>query len=416
MNAFLARLSDVQTFTDPTTGSGDVALFAEAMGQNGRPFVLHVEDPPNKTRPRHHHHADVVYFYTKGEHHIEGEGVYRAGDVRWTRAGHAYGPETTGPEGGAWWIVTYGDPTPVDHFDTTAAAAPTIGTPATIADPKGVIARAPATIDTRAAVDLIQTDGAVILESFLAQDVLAALDRGIDDWLHAHPGAGAPKSGSPGYDVFLGQRTVRLHGLLAKLPSAECYLANPHLLALARAVIGPRASSILLNAGELIQIGPGEPAQLLHRDTDSWPDLPQNPHPVLINAILALDDFTLENGATYVAPGSHIWAPHRRPAADELARATMRRGDIIFFRGDIIHGGGENVSGRRRRALSASYCAGWLRPVENSLLNVSRDVARRASPAMQALLGYAAHDATARLGGVVGLFENGPPQAALETP
>ena len=98
-NALKFNPEDVDAITDPTTGSGDIRLFDEALGQEGQPFVLHVQDPPNKTRPRHYHHGDVIYFYVAGEHHIEGEGTYRAGDVRWTRAGHAYGPETTGSEG-----------------------------------------------------------------------------------------------------------------------------------------------------------------------------------------------------------------------------------------------------------------------------------------------------------------------------
>ncbi len=113
-NAIKFDLKTSSPMTDPVSGSGDVYLFPEAMGQGGQPFVMMVEDPPLKTRPRHYHHGDVLYVYTKGEHHIEGEGTYRAGDLRWTRAGHAYGPETTGPEGGAWWIISYSDPIPVN--------------------------------------------------------------------------------------------------------------------------------------------------------------------------------------------------------------------------------------------------------------------------------------------------------------
>jgi len=93
----------------------------------------------------------------------------------------------------------------------------------------------------------------------------------------------------------------------------------------------------------------------------------------------------------------------------------MAAGDAVLFRGDIIHGGGENRSDARRRALSISYCAGWLRPVENSFLTVPRDVAAAASPAIQALLGYKAHNATYKSGGLVGLYENGDPALALNT-
>ena len=137
--------------------------------------------------------------------------------------------------------------------------------------------------------------------------------------------------------------------------------------------------------------------------------------PLVVNAIIALDDCTLDNGATYVAPGSWEWEPERQPTAEEWVRAVLTAGDVLLFRGDIIHGGGANTSDARRRVLSISYCAGWLRPVENSFLNIPRDTAAASSPVIQALLGYKAHDATYKSGGLVGLYENGDPAVALES-
>jgi ectoine hydroxylase-related dioxygenase (phytanoyl-CoA dioxygenase family) len=191
-------------------------------------------------------------------------------------------------------------------------------------------------------------------------------------------------------------------------------LADPELVAWAERAIGANAASVLLNAGELIQIGPDEPAQFLHRDTDSWLALPRGEVPVLVNAIVALDPFTLTNGATYIAPGSWRWDNGRQPKSDEFARAVMDAGDAVLFRGDLIHGGGENASTASRRALSISYVAGWLRPVENSFLNVPIDTVRALEPRLQALLGYAAHDGVSKRGGMIGLYENGSPTRILE--
>ena len=67
--------------------------------------------------------------------------------------------------------------------------------------------------------------------------------------------------------------------------------------------MGSLAGEVLLNAGELIEIRPGEPRQQAHRDSDSWP-IPLGPDPFIVNAIYALDDFTEENGATWIAPDS----------------------------------------------------------------------------------------------------------------
>lgn len=409
-NALKLNLEGIASIPDPTTESGEIFLFPEAFGQDGQPFVIHVEDPPNKTRARHHHHDDVLYVYTKGEHHIEGEGTYRPGDIRWTRKGHVYGPETTGPEGGAWWVISYSDPIPVDETEDV----PTSLDDQSIEADSGQLPHFTRPYDWDKIDRVVQTIGGVILEGFLTSEELTRLDGGIDDYLQSHSQAGKPESSSTVYDMFLGKKTIRLHGLLDKVPQTELLIGHNELVESVERLISPMASSVLLNAGELIQIQPGEPAQFPHRDTDSWPELPNAQHPILINGIVALDAFTLENGATYVAPDSWQWQEGRQPKSEEFARAVMDRGDMLLFRGDLIHGGGENTSDKHRRALSISYCAGWLRPVENSFLNLSKETVAKLPIKLQALLGYTMHDATHKSGGLVGLYENGDPARALD--
>ncbi len=402
-------VTTVQGIPDPTTDSGELFLFEEAFGQNGRPFVFMVEDPPNKTRARHYHHEDVLYVYVKGEHHIEGEATYRAGDLRWTRKGHVYGPETTGPDGGAWWVVSYGDPVPVNVIDGEEAAESAASQAVAEPDQLPHFGRP---YDWKRIDHAVLTTGGAIVEGLLAEDELKPLNEEIDTYLGRNAEAAGPASGSRIYDFFLGHKTLRLHGLAAKVPSSSELMARLELIEWAERMMSPGASSVLLNAGELIQIQPGEPAQVLHRDSDSWP-VPIGEHPVIVNAIVALDPCTLQNGATYIVPESWQWDPNRAPKSDEFARAVMQPGDALLFRGDLVHGGGENKSDARRRVLSISYCAGWLRPVENSFLNLSPTTVSTLPEKLQAILGYAAHDATANRGGMVGLYENGDPARAL---
>ena len=147
-------------------------------------------------------------------------------------------------------------------------------------------------------------------------------------------------------------------------------------------------------------------------DLDSWPALPLGATPVIVNAIIALDDFTLDNGATHVALGSHHWPVGRAAQPDELGRAVMHAGDVLLFRGDLVHGGGANTTAYRRRALSLSYCAGWLRPVEHHAANLGLDVIRAAPRPLRDLLGGGVHDATAMGGGILGLVDGRTPGPA----
>lgn len=401
-------LGTVTGTPDPTTDSGEIFLFEEALGQAGRPFVFLVEDPPNKTRARHHHHGDVLYVYTRGEHHIEGEGTYRAGDLRWTQAGHVYGPETTGPEGGAWWVISYSDPIPVDHVD-----AQPVATPQQEVDPSR-LARFTRPYDWKQIDQVIHDAGGAVLEGWLTEDQLGPVNREFDAYLEGGTTTAAPQSGSDVYDLFLGHKTLRLHGLIEKVPEIANLIGQEDLVAWAERSMASVASSVQLNAGELIQIQPDEPAQFLHRDSDSWP-VPIGEEPIVVNAIIALDSCTLENGATYIAPGSWGWEPNRQPRADEFARATMDPGDAVFFRGDVIHGGGANQSQGRRRALSISYCAGWLRPVENSILNLRKETVATLPKKLQEILGYGIHDGSDARGGMLGLYECGDPGRVFES-
>jgi hypothetical protein len=109
-NVVRCRPDEGQWVTNPAASSGEATFFPEAFGQDGAPFMFLVRFPPNDVRVAHSHHDDIFYVFVAGENHVEGEGTYRAGDVRWVRAGHVYGPEKTGPDGASWWVISKGNP------------------------------------------------------------------------------------------------------------------------------------------------------------------------------------------------------------------------------------------------------------------------------------------------------------------
>ena len=78
--------------------------------------------------------------------------------------------------------------------------------------------------------------------------------------------------------------------------------------------------------------------------------------------MIALVDFTKDNGGTCVVPGSNHWEPDRQPEEDEIAVAEMSAGSAVIYLGSTIHAGGTNVTDhQRRRGLHLSYVLVWLR-------------------------------------------------------
>ena len=68
-------------------------------------------------------------------------------------------------------------------------------------------------------------------------------------------------------------------------------------------------------------------------------------------------------------------------------KATMRKGSVMVYKGSLLHGGGANDTASYRMGVILEYCAGWLRPQENHVLAVPRDIAATLSPKLQELLG-----------------------------
>jgi len=192
------------------------------------------------------------------------------------------------------------------------------------------------------------------------------------------------KTTPTGRNPFEGLATQRVYALFAKTRAFDQAAIHPLLLEVLDQVL----DHYQLSAPVGICIGPGEQAQLLHRDDSIYP-LPQPHPPVVVNTMWPLDEFTEDNGATRLVPGSHRWEPGRQPTAgDPVITATMTPGSVMFYLGSLWHGGGANRTGQPRLGVILEYVAGWLRPQENHCLAVPRAVVRQLPERLQELLGY----------------------------
>ena len=236
-----------------------------------------------------------------------------------------------------------------------------------------------ATVDAEMVIAALRADGACIVENVLTS---AEVDR-----INAEVGPWIEQSGN-GRDDFTGRATRRTGALAARSAACRDAIVHPLVTATARGFLEPWTNRIQLHLTQTIAIGPGQGRQPLHRDRLAWGGyIPRELEPQC-NTIWALTDFTAQNGATSVAPGSPGWDDDRRPEAAEIAQATMPKGSVLFYTGSVFHGGGENRTDDVRIGMNITYCLAWLRTEENNYLSCPPDIAREFEPELQELLGY----------------------------
>lgn len=114
-------------------------------------------------------------------------------------------------------------------------------------------------------------------------------------------------------------------------------------------------SNFILNSyGGVINL-PGKPSYVanIHRDIRFF----TGEFPLMLNMLIMLDDFTIENGATYLLEGSHLIESEPSPAIffNESTRVLGRRGDVLFFNSNLWHAAGLNSTIYNRRALTITF-------------------------------------------------------------
>lgn len=223
--------------------------------------------------------------------------------------------------------------------------------------------------------------GYVVLKNLLTPAEVAAIKAELEPHFLATPRC---------VGDFHGWKTTRLGAVLSKAPVTQKLLVHDAIWPAAESLLRPGCDYVQLNLVQAIRVHPGERAQVPHRDEEMWPVAKQGAH-WMLNVMWALDDFTEENGATRLWPGTHRETLDRHIDPNSSIAAVMPAGSACAFMGGLTHGAGANASDRDRTGIIVSYCLGWLKTYENQYLTYPPAVARTFPPAVQQLIGYRMH-------------------------
>jgi hypothetical protein len=232
----------------------------------------------------------------------------------------------------------------------------------------------------KAVSEIVKEEGAAIVDGMASSDLMNSIEAELRPHLDATP---------LGPDDFSGVLTRRTGSLIARSPSARQLVLHPLALGTTGELLA-HATNFQLHLTQAIAIGPGQPAQPIHKDRWAFDFFPfPAGYEVQCNTIWALTNFTEANGATRIVLGSSTADDTQPFTQADTEPAEMERGSVLFYSGSVNHGGGENRTDQVRIGLNITYNLAWLRQEENQYLATPIEVAQTLPVELLRLMGYA---------------------------
>ncbi len=241
----------------------------------------------------------------------------------------------------------------------------------------------PPTATKQDVVAALRADGACIVDNLVSNEFMDRVAEEMDPYIDLTP---------LGRDEFVGKKTRRTGSMIARSKASRELVTHPLVLGTAGTLL-EKASVFQLHLTQIISVFPGETVQPIHRDELAWDFFPfPTDYDVQCNTIWAMTDFTAENGATRVLPGTHLLGAEVTGAEAEIGReieqAEMERESVFFYTGKVYHGAGANYSDAVRQGINITYCVGWVRQEENQYLTTPIEVAKTLDEDLLKLMGY----------------------------
>ena len=147
-------------------------------------------------------------------------------------------------------------------------------------------------------------------------------------------------------------------------------------------------SKCIINSFSGLNNLPNQPnfSAVVHRDLRFY----SGDVPIMINCLLMVDDFTIENGGTYLLPYSHL--KEEKPSDEEFFKnaiqAVGKKGDMIIFNANVWHSSAPNTTQDDRRAIPITVSKSFMKQLLDYPRAIGYDKMNDFSLELQQLLGY----------------------------
>lgn len=184
-------------------------------------------------------------------------------------------------------------------------------------------------------------------------------------------------------------KSQRVWNLLNKGVEFEGLVENPSVLHLVHNILD---EDCVLSDCSATSIGSQTGGGAWHVDVplgqiqEPLPDFP-----LTTQNVFMLDDFTTENGATRVVPGSHLTRKKPKWSKDKIEGEVILSapaGSVAMWLSNTWHRSGPNFTDSPRRAILCYYCRSWVKPFNDFRASLVPDIVAGISPRLRYLLGF----------------------------
>jgi ectoine hydroxylase-related dioxygenase (phytanoyl-CoA dioxygenase family) len=147
-------------------------------------------------------------------------------------------------------------------------------------------------------------------------------------------------------------------------------------------------SKCIINSFSGLDNLPNQPnfSAIVHRDLRFY----SGDFPMMVNCLLMVDDFTIENGGTYLLPFSHL--KEEKPSDEEFFKNSIqaigKKGDMLIFNANVWHSSALNTTQDHRRAIPITVSKSFMKQLLDYPRALGYDKMDSFSFELQQLLGY----------------------------